>query len=80
MNKGIISNRRLIQALIGGTLIVLVVYFKVNLLIILLLGVFAGILFGKVFCRWMCPMGFFMEMILTQDNSNYTTTISLAAQ
>lgn len=67
MRRGIVSNRRLIQALIGGLLIVLLIYFKINLLYILMLGILAGILFGKIFCRWMCPLGFIMELMLGND-------------
>lgn len=67
MKKGIVSNRRLIQALVGGILIVLVFYFKVSLLYVLGIGVLAGFIFGKVFCRWMCPLGFVMELMLGND-------------
>ena len=69
MKKGIVSNRRWIQAFIGGLLLVLVIYFKVSLLYILILGVLAGIVFGKVFCRWMCPLGFIMELMLGSDSN-----------
>lgn len=70
MNNGIISKRRIIQALTGGLLIVLLFYFKVHLVYILALGAVTGIIFGKVFCRWMCPMGFIMELMLGNDASS----------
>ncbi len=35
----------------------------ITISMILIGGSALGILFGKVFCRWMCPMGFMMEMM-----------------
>lgn len=68
MGKGIISNRRRIQALIGGIVAVLVLIFKVSLWYVLAAGILAGVIFGKVFCRWMCPIGFIMELTLGSDS------------
>lgn len=69
LKKSIISKRRIIQAIIGGLLMVLVFYFRVSLLYILILSVITGIVFGKVFCRWMCPLGFIMELMLGNDSN-----------
>lgn len=68
MVKRIIAKRRLIHALVGISLVAAVSYFGVSLLYILLIGAAAGIIFGKVFCRWMCPMGFIMELLLGSDS------------
>lgn len=62
--KNIISKRRLVQASIGLGVYVLVSYFHVSLLYIIIGGSIIGIILGKVFCRWMCPMGFIMELIM----------------
>jgi polyferredoxin len=69
LKSAIISKRRIIQALIGGLLIVLYFYFKVPLTYILVVGVLSGVIFGKVFCRWMCPLGFIMELMLGSIDS-----------
>lgn len=70
MSSRIISKRRLIQALIGGLIFILLFYFKVSLVYILTFGAMTGIIFGKVFCRWMCPMGFIIELMLGSDSDS----------
>lgn len=70
MRNAIISKRRLIQALTGGLLVALFFYFKLSIVYILVPGVITGVIFGKVFCRWMCPMGFIMELMLGNDNGS----------
>ncbi|MFA6504525.1 MAG: 4Fe-4S binding protein [Treponemataceae bacterium] len=37
---------------------------------VLAAGAATGILFGKVFCRWMCPLGFVMETITGMGDKN----------
>lgn len=68
LGKGIITKRRLIQAVIGGIVLILVLYFQVSLVYIIGVGIVAGGIFGKVFCRWMCPLGFIMELMLGSNN------------
>ena len=70
MLAAIISNRKWVQVLISGLILTSIIYFKVNLFYILLAGISAGIIFGKVFCRWMCPMGFVMELMMGDSSSN----------
>lgn len=70
MVKKIISNRRLIQALLAVLLFLSSSYFKINLIYIILFGGFLGIIFGKVFCRWMCPIGFMMELMFSKTSGN----------
>ena len=48
----------------GVGIYVLVSYFHVSLLYILIGGSIIGVIFGKVFCRWMCPLGFVMELLM----------------
>lgn len=67
MKSGIIANRKKIQVSVGLLIFFAVLYFKINLLYIIALGVLTGVVFGKVFCRWMCPMGFIMELMLGND-------------
>ena len=62
--KFLISKRIFILAIIGAGVYALSSYFSISLLYIILFGVVTGVIFGKVFCRWMCPIGFFMEMIM----------------
>lgn len=64
MAKFIIKNRRIVQGIVGAGVTISVFYFKVNLWMLLAIGVISGIIFGKVFCRWMCPMGFLMEFMM----------------
>ena len=66
MIKAIISKRKLVQALLAGILLFFIYYFEINLLYIILLGGFLGIVFGKVFCRWMCPLGFLVELMFSK--------------
>ena len=42
-------------------------YLNVGIGIILIVGMITGVIFGKVFCRWMCPLGFVMESMLGTD-------------
>ena len=60
----VISNRRIIQAVIGAFVFIAIQYYHISLWYVLGVGVFTGLIFGKVFCRWMCPLGFFMEVIM----------------
>jgi len=61
--KKLISKRFLIQGIIGITLYFLISMFHLSLLWILIAGSIIGIVFGKAFCRWMCPIGFIMELM-----------------
>lgn len=62
--RGMILNRRMIQAIIGALVFVAVFVYQFNLLYVLGVGALTGIVFGKVFCRWMCPLGFIMELLM----------------
>ena len=63
--KTIISKRFIILALLGVTLYLAVSQFKISLWYVLLAGTVMGLVFGKVFCRWVCPMGLIMELLMS---------------
>lgn len=63
--KLLIAARFGILLLLGiGTYILISVH-QVSLWWILAAGAVSGVIFGKVFCRWVCPMGIMMEMMMT---------------
>lgn len=62
--KQLVSKRRMVQAGFGGLIIAAIYGFHLSLWWILGIGALTGIVFGKVFCRWMCPMGFLMELLM----------------
>lgn len=64
-SKAAIRNRRAIQAVIATGVYLATSAFGINLLWVLVAGTVLGILFGKVFCRWACPIGFFMELAMS---------------
>lgn len=68
--KAIISQRRMVQAGIGALIFGAVYVLHISLWIILGIGALTGIIFGKVFCRWMCPLGFIMELMMGSDSSS----------
>jgi len=68
--KFIISKRIIILAILGGLTYVTKSYFNVSIWYIILFGIGTGVVFGKVFCRWMCPIGFLMEMLMGGGGKN----------
>lgn len=64
LSNKIISQRTFLQIIIGAVLYFTIVYFHISLWYVLGLGVVIGIVFGKVFCRWMCPLGLIMEFMM----------------
>ncbi len=62
--RRVISVRRIVQGAVGVGLYVLVARYNINLWWVVLFGSLLGIVLGKVFCRWMCPMGFVMETLM----------------
>lgn len=62
--KWFILRRRIIQFIIALGFYFGAQYFKIPLLYIIIFGSALGLIFGKVFCRWMCPIGFLMEIFL----------------
>lgn len=62
--KLIAQKRFLIQVVLGAVTYVAVSYYHVSLWWIFGIGTFVGIIWGKVFCRWMCPIGIMMELLM----------------
>ena len=58
------KNRRVIQAVLGVAIYLGIGYFQISLWWVVAFGSAIGIIWGKVFCRWMCPMGIIMEIIM----------------
>ena len=63
-SKIIIAKRTIIQAIIGLSIYIVYSKFQISLWWLLGFGALVGLFTGKVFCRWMCPMGFIMEMFM----------------
>jgi polyferredoxin len=64
-------NRLTIQIILGLTTFVVVSYFQFSLWWLVGFGSLLGIIWGKVFCRWICPIGIIMELMmkLSPDDS-----------
>lgn len=58
------ANRRAIQITVGISLYAALTYFQFSIWWIIGIGSAIGIIWGKVFCRWMCPMGIIMEFMM----------------
>lgn len=58
------SKRFYVQLVLGTIVYVGVSFYHVSLWWISGIGVFAGVIWGKVFCRWMCPLGIMMEFLM----------------
>jgi polyferredoxin len=56
--KFLSAKRRWIQGIFAIALYAALSFLGLNLWIILAIGLVSGIIFGKVFCRWACPIGF----------------------
>ncbi len=65
--KILVDKRIVILAITGATLFYLISQYQISLWYILLAGAITGIIFGKVFCRWICPMGLVMELLMSMN-------------
>jgi len=73
ITKFLISKRVIILAVIGVFMFLAISQFHISLWYVLLFGIISGVVFGKVFCRWMCPMGFIMELFMGRNpDSTFT--------
>ena len=64
------KKRNIIHALLGITLYLTINYFDISLWWVLGFGSVIGIIWGKVFCRWMCPLGVIMGLIMRLSPSD----------
>ncbi|MCD6117567.1 4Fe-4S binding protein [bacterium] len=56
--------RRPIQFILGIAIYLLLQAGIISLGFVVIIGSVLGIIFGKVFCRWLCPIGIIMEILL----------------
>jgi polyferredoxin len=62
--KFLINKRIITLSALGVSLYVAISQYHISLWWILLAGSALGVIFGKVFCRWGCPMGLIMELMM----------------
>ncbi|MDD2798356.1 MAG: 4Fe-4S binding protein [Bacteroidales bacterium] len=67
MLKVLVDKRMMILAALGVALYVAVSQYQISLWYVLIAGVALGGIFGKVFCRWVCPMGLIMELMMSMS-------------
>jgi len=63
--KVLVRKRIIILVVTGLSLYFAITYFQISLWYILLAGTITGLVFGKVFCRWACPIGLVMELLMS---------------
>src|SRR5665648_1084681 len=63
----LVSKRFIILSVMGVTLFLAILQFQISLWYILLAGIVLGVLFGKIYCRWVCPIGLIMELIMSMS-------------
>lgn len=68
ISRLIITKRVVILAALGAGVYYVAHFLNVNIWYIVLFGIATGVIFGKVFCRWMCPIGFVMEMLMGSNS------------
>ena len=62
--KFLAKHRFIIQVIIGINAYITISYYHVSLWWVVAFGSFLGIIWGKVFCRWLCPVGIMMELMM----------------
>ncbi len=62
--KFLVNKRIIILSILGVLTYLAISQFHISLWWVLLVGVITGVIFGKVFCRWVCPMGLIMEIFM----------------
>ncbi len=67
--KILANNRSIIQIVIGLGIYMTYSWFQFSIWWIVGIGSAIGIIWGKVFCRWMCPMGIMMEFLMKLNPS-----------
>lgn len=70
--KFIVDKRVIILAITGISLYAAISYFHISIWYILIAGTVLGLLFGKVFCRWVCPVGLIMELLMSASADGKT--------
>jgi polyferredoxin len=57
------DRRRWIQGIVALAVYAAMSFLGISIWWILGTGILTGVIFGKVFCRWACPIGFMMEIV-----------------
>ena len=60
----IVNKRRVIQIVLGVAIYYAIHKWHISLWWVVGFGSAIGIIWGKVFCRWMCPLGIMMEFMM----------------
>jgi len=68
--KVLVSNRMIILSVLGVSLYLAMSRYDISLWYIVLAGAIIGVVFGKVFCRWVCPLGLMMEMLMSMGGDD----------
>lgn len=63
--KTLINKRFYILIALGVGVYLTVSMLHISLWYVVGAGVLLGVIFGKVFCRWVCPMGLIMELLMS---------------
>jgi len=67
--KRLILHRKSIQLAFSGLVFYILSTFSNGLAIVFIASLFLGAVFGKVFCKWMCPLGLIMEFMTRNMSS-----------
>jgi len=65
--KNLAKKRPTIHAVNSIVIFISVILFHVQLGFLVLAGLIMGLIGGKLFCRWFCPIGFIMEKMMPSD-------------
>lgn len=66
----LIQHRRKIQFIIGILTLYGVIALNISLFVVFGIASALGIVFGKTYCKWMCPLGFMMETMTSGMGNN----------
>ncbi len=66
----LVNIRMILLSIFGISLYLAISTYHISLWYILIAGVMLGVIFGKVFCRWICPMGLIMEIMMGMAGSD----------
>jgi polyferredoxin len=65
--KFLVEKRVFLLAILGISLYMAITWLNISLLYIIIAGSVLGLVFGKVFCRWVCPIGLIMELMMSMS-------------
>lgn len=68
--KTLAKYRRVSQYAFGGVVLYVFTAFPNGITFVLAASVILGAVFGKMFCKWMCPIGLFMEFMTRNMSSD----------